>query len=151
MATRGHSSAPIERLKGNEWRALRILLPYLLEYKWRVAAALACLIAAKLANVAVPLIMKQVVDGLDPRTAIVAVPVALLAIYGSLRFSTTLFAELRDVVFVRVTQRAIRRVALGVFRHLHSLSLRFHLERPPGGRARALGRRTRELPDSLRS
>src|SRR2546426_6613497 len=97
MATQAHHrAAPTERLKGNEWRALRILLPYLLEYKWRVAAALACLIAAKLANVAVPLIMKEVVDGLDPRTAIVAVPVALLAIYGSLRFSTTLFAELRE-------------------------------------------------------
>src|SRR2546427_2778467 len=146
MATRGHSSAPIERLRGNEWRALRILLPYLLEYKWRVAAALACLIAAKLANVAVPLIMKEVVDGLDPRTAIVAVPVALLAIYGSLRFSTTLFAELRDVVFVRVTQRAIRRVALGVFRHLHSLSLRFHLERQTGGQKRHHQRGTRGVP-----
>src|SRR3989441_864762 len=144
MATQAHHrAAPPERLKGNEWRALRILLPYLLEYKWRVAAALACLIAAKLANVAVPLIMKQVVDGLDPRTAIVAVPVALLAIYGSLRFSTTLFAELRDVVFVRVTQRAIRRVALGVFRHLHSLSLRFHLERQTGGMTRDIERGTR--------
>src|SRR2546427_7167411 len=111
MATRGHSSAPIERLKGNEWRALRILLPYLLEYKWRVAAALACLIAAKLANVAVPLIMKEVVDGLDPRTAIVAGPGALLALYGILRFSTTLFAQLRDRGFVPGTQRPIPPVA----------------------------------------
>src|SRR2546425_10842808 len=149
MATRGHSSAPTQRLRGSEWRALRILLPYLLEYKWRVAAALVCLIAAKLANVAVPLIMKQVVDGLDPRTAIVAVPVALLAIYGSLRFSTTLFAELRDVVFVRVTQRAIRRVALGVFRHLHSLSLRFHLERQTGGMTRDIERGTRGISTLL--
>src|SRR5438309_5645969 len=149
MATRGHSSAPAQRLQGNEWRALRILLPYLLEYKWRVAAALACLIAAKLANVAVPLIMKEVVDGLDPRTAIVAVPVALLAIYGILRFSTTLFAELRDVVFVRVTQRAIRRVALGVFRHLHSLSLRFHLERQTGGMTRDIERGTRGISTLL--
>src|SRR5438876_1212156 len=127
MATQAHHrAAPTQPLRGNEWRALRILLPYLLEYKWRVAAALACLIAAKLANVAVPLIMKAVVDGLDPRTAIVAVPVALLAIYRRLRFSTTLFAELRDVVYVRVTQRAIRRVALRALRHLHSQSLRFH-------------------------
>src|SRR5947208_3457920 len=150
MATQAHHrAAPTERLKGNEWRALRILLPYLLEYKWRVAAALACLIAAKLANVAVPLIMKEVVDGLDPRTAIVAVPVALLAIYGSLRFSTTLFAELRDVVFVRVTQRAIRRVALGVFRHLHSLSLRFHLERQTGGMTRDIERGTRGISTLL--
>src|SRR5467141_5170857 len=150
MATQAHQrAAPTERLKGNEWRALRILLPYLLEYKWRVAAALACLIAAKLANVAVPLIMKEVVDGLDPRTAVVAVPVALLGIYGILRFSTTLFAELRDVVFVRVTQRAIRRVALGVFRHLHSLSLRFHLERQTGGMTRDIERGTRGISTLL--
>src|SRR5438046_2124110 len=149
MATRGHSSAPIERLKGNEWRALRILLPYLLEYKWRVALALACLITAKLANVGVPLIMKHVVDRLDAQTAIIAVPVALLAVYGSLRFSTTLFAELRDVVFVRVTQRAIRRVALGVFRHLHSLSLRFHLDRQTGGMTRDIERGTRGISTLL--
>src|SRR2546422_744853 len=144
-----HRAAPTERLKGNEWRALRILLPYLLEYKWRVAAALACLIAAKLANVAVPLVMKEVVDGLDPRTAIVAVPVALLAIYGILRFSTTLFQELRDVVFVRVAQRAMRRVALGVFRHLHSLSLRFHLERQTGGMTRDIERGTNGISTLL--
>ena len=121
-------------MKGrNEWRAIALLLPYLLEYKWRVVIALACLVVAKFANVGVPLVMKEVVDGLDAATQAVAVPVALLAIYGILRFSTTLFAELRDVVFIRVTQRAIRRVALGVFRHLHSLSLRFHLERQTGG------------------
>src|SRR5881409_4367015 len=150
MATQAHHrAAPIERLKGNEWRALRILLPYLLEYKWRVAAALACLIAAKLANVAVPLVMKEVVDGLDPRTAIVAVPVALLAIYGILRFSATMFAELRDVIFVPVTQRAIRRVALGVFRHLHSLSLRFHLDRQTGGMTRDIERGTRGISTLL--
>jgi ATP-binding cassette subfamily B protein len=126
----------------NEWRALGTLLPYLLEYKWRVLIALVFLVTAKLANVGVPLVMKEVVDGLDPRTAMVAVPVALLAIYGILRFSTTLFAELRDVVFVRVTQRAIRRIALGVFRHLHSLSLRFHLERQTGGMTRDIERGT---------
>ena len=126
----------------NEWRAVGTLLPYLLEFKWRVAIALACLVTAKVANVGVPLVMKEVVDGLDPRTAAIAVPVALLAIYGILRFSTTLFAELRDVVFIRVTQRAIRRVALGVFRHLHSLSLRFHLERQTGGMTRDIERGT---------
>ncbi len=126
----------------NEWRAVATLAPYLLEYKWRVVIALAFLVTAKLANVGVPLVMKEVIDGLDPRTAAIAVPVALLAIYGILRFSTTLFAELRDVVFVRVTQRAIRRVALGVFRHLHSLSLRFHLERQTGGMTRDIERGT---------
>jgi ATP-binding cassette subfamily B protein len=132
----------MQRLRGNEWRAVSTLLPYLWEYRGRVILALACLVAAKLANVGVPLVMKEVVDGLDPTLAIVAVPVALLAIYGALRFSTTLFQELRDVLFVRVAQRAMRRVALGVFRHLHSLSLRFHLERQTGGMTRDIERGT---------
>src|SRR3954451_23619218 len=135
--------------RGGEWRVLRLLAPYVMEYKGRVIVALACLVAAKLANVAVPLVMKEVVDGLDAKAAMVAVPVALLATYGLLRFSTTLFAELRDVVFVRVTQRAIRRVALGVFRHLHSLSLRFHLERQTGGMTRDIERGTRGISTLL--
>jgi ATP-binding cassette subfamily B protein len=143
-----HNSAPA-RLGGGEWRVLRTLLPYVLEYKWRVGFALACLIAAKLANVGVPLVMKQVVDRLDERTALLAIPLALLVIYGSLRFSATLFAELRDVIFVPVTQRAIRRVALGVFRHLHSLSLRFHLERQTGGMTRDIERGTRGISTLL--
>jgi ATP-binding cassette subfamily B protein len=125
-----------------EWRVVPMLLPYLWEYRWRVIVALACLVTAKLANVGVPLVLKQVVDGLDPARAVVAVPFALLIAYGTLRLSTTLFAELRDVVFVRVTQRAIRRLALGVFRHLHSLSLRFHLERQTGGVSRDIERGT---------
>src|SRR5881628_479456 len=140
------SAAPKRR---SEWRAVGMLFPYLWEFRVRVALALAFLTTAKLANVGVPLILKEVVDGLDPRTAIVAVPVALLATYGLLRFSTTLFAELRDVVFVRVTQRAIRRVALGVFRHLHSLSLRFHLERQTGGMTRDIERGTRGISTLL--
>ena len=144
-----HDAAPSTRLRGNEWQALRTLLPYLLEFKWRVATALFFLVGAKLANVAVPLVMKEVVDSLDPRMQVVAVPVALLAVWGSLRFSTTLFAELRDVVFVRVAQRAIRRVALGVFRHLHSLSLRFHLERQTGGMTRDIERGTRGISTLL--
>ncbi|HSU76739.1 MAG TPA: ABC transporter transmembrane domain-containing protein, partial [Burkholderiales bacterium] len=131
-----HNAAPTQKLQGSEWHAVGVLLPYVLEYKWRVALALVCLIVAKLANVGVPLVMKVVVDRLDAQTALLAVPVALLAIYGILRFSATMFAELRDVVFVPVTQRAIRRVALGVFRHLHSLSLRFHLDRQTGGMTR---------------
>ena len=149
MARRAHQSAPTQPLTGNEWRALRLLVPYLLEYKWRVVAALIFLACAKFANVGVPLVMKEVIDGLDPRIAVLAVPAALLAIYGILRFSTTLFAELRDVVFVRVTQRAIRRVALGVFRHLHALSLRFHLERQTGGMTRDIERGTRGISTLL--
>jgi ATP-binding cassette subfamily B protein len=135
--------------KLSDWRALATLLPYLWEYRWRVALALAFLVAAKLANVAVPLVLKEVVDGLDPTLAVLAVPAALLAAYGLLRFSTTLFAELRDVLFVRVTQRAIRRVALGVFRHLHELSLRFHLERQTGGMTRDIERGTRGISTLL--
>jgi len=131
-----------QRLSGGEWRNVGTLAPYLWEYKGRIAAALAFLVVAKLANVGVPLLMKEVVDRLDASAAMVAVPVALLATYGLLRFSTTLFQELRDVVFVRVAQRAMRRVALGVFRHLHSLSLRFHLERQTGGMTRDIERGT---------
>jgi ATP-binding cassette subfamily B protein len=135
--------------KRNEWRAVVTLLPYLSEYKWRVVIALFFLTVAKLANVGVPLVMKNVVDSLDPSVQVVAVPAALLAIYGILRFSTTLFQELRDVVFVRVAQRAMRRVALGVFRHLHSLSLRFHLERQTGGMTRDIERGTNGISTLL--
>jgi len=140
------SAAPARR---SDWRVLGLLLPYLWEYRWRVAIALVFLVAAKLANVTVPLVLKEVVDGLDPTLAVLVVPAALLAAYGLLRFSTTLFAELRDVVFVRVTQRAIRRVALGVFRHLHELSLRFHLDRQTGGMTRDIERGTRGISQLL--
>jgi ATP-binding cassette, subfamily B, heavy metal transporter len=132
------TAVPLRR----EWRVVPMLLPYLWEYRWRVLIAVACLVTAKLANVAVPLVLKEVVDGLDPARAAVAVPFALLLAYGALRLSTTLFGELRDAVFVRVTQRAIRRLALTVFRHLHSLSLRFHLERQTGGMSRDIERGT---------
>jgi len=147
MAAHGHNGAVSgqSKLRGNEWRSVRVLLPYLLEYRGRVLLALAFLVTAKLANVSVPLTMKGIVDGLDPKLAAVAVPVALLAAYGLLRFSTTLFGELRDVVFVRVTQHAIRQVALNVFRHLHALSLRFHLERQTGGMTRDIERGTKGI------
>jgi len=137
------------RRRQGEWRRVRQLVPYLWEFKWRVLIALAFLVTAKLTNVAVPLVLKQVVDSLDPQTAVLAVPFALLAAYGILRFSTTLFAELRDVVFVRVAQRAVRRVALEVFRHLHSLSLRFHLGRQTGGVSRDIERGTRGISTLL--
>jgi ATP-binding cassette subfamily B protein len=126
----------------NEWRAVAMLIPYLLEFRTRVAIALAFLITAKLANVTVPLVLKEIVDRLGPGRALVVLPLALLVAYGLLRLSATLFAELRDVVFVRVTQRAVRRIALSVFRHLHSLSLRFHLERQTGGMSRDIERGT---------
>jgi ABC-type transport system involved in Fe-S cluster assembly fused permease/ATPase subunit len=141
-------AAPAGR-KRSEWYVVRLLAPYLWEFKWRVMLALAFLVSAKLANVGVPLVLKEVVDSLDAQSALLVLPLALLAAYGALRFSTTLFAELRDVVFVRVTQRAIRRVALEVFRHLHSLSLRFHLERQTGGMSRDLERGTRGISTLL--
>jgi len=140
------SAAPKRR---SEWRAVGMLFPYLWEFRGRVALALAFLISAKLANVGVPLILKEVVDSLDAQTAVLVLPLALLAAYGILRFSTTLFAELRDIVFVRVTQRAIRRVALTVFRYIHSLSLRFHLERQTGGVSRDIERGTRGISSLL--
>jgi ATP-binding cassette, subfamily B, heavy metal transporter len=135
--------APAQRR--NEWRAVALLVPYLWEYRGRVALALACLVVAKLANVGVPLVLKEIVDALDATQALIAMPFALLAAYGVLRLSATLFAELRDLVFVRVTQRAIRRLALSVFRHLHALSLRFHLERQTGGVARDIERGSRGI------
>jgi len=132
-----------------EWRVLPMLVPYLWEYKARVAVALVFLVTAKLANVAVPLVLKEVVDSLTPAQAVLALPLALLVAYGALRLSTTLFAELRDLVFVRVTQRAIRRIALDVFRHLHALSLRFHLERQMGGVSRDIERGSRGISTML--
>jgi ATP-binding cassette, subfamily B, heavy metal transporter len=136
------NAPPEARRTASGWRLVPMLVPYLWEYRWRVAAALACLIIAKLANVGVPLVLKEAVDALDPTRAVVAVPFALLLAYGLLRLSTTLFAELRDVVFVPVGQRAVRRLGLMVFRHLHSLSLRFHLERQTGGVSRDIERGT---------
>src|SRR5918997_5598727 len=135
--------------RAREWRVVPMLLPYLWEYKWRVAVALVFLVTAKLANVAVPLVLKEVVDVLTPTQAFLALPLAMLGAYGALRLSTTLFAELRDLVFVRVTQRAIRRIALNVFRHLHALSLRFHLERQTGGVSRDIERGTRGISTML--
>ena len=125
------------------------LLPYLLEYKGRVFLAMAFLVTAKLANLSVPLLMKQIVDGLSGPKALLAVPVALLAAYGILRMSSTLFNELRDVVFAKVAQRAMRRVSLEVFQHMHSLSLRFHLERQTGGLTRDIERGTRGISTLL--
>jgi ATP-binding cassette subfamily B protein len=124
---------------------IRTLLPYLWEWRWRVVAALVCLVAAKVANVGVPLILKEIVDGLDRERALLAIPLALLAAYGILRLSTTLFTELREYLFAKVTQRAVRAIALRVFRHLHALSLRFHLARQTGGLTRDVERGQRGI------
>ncbi len=127
------------------WKTLRSLAPYLLQYKWRVLLALSCLLGAKLANVAVPLVFKDMIDGLSVAQQVLALPALLLALYGTLRFSSSLFTELREVLFARVTQQAVRRIALEVFRHLHALSLRFHLERQTGGVSRDIERGSRSI------
>ena len=128
-----------------DWQTIRTLLPYLWGYRGRIGAALACLVLAKVANVGVPVLMKKIVDSLDPRIAVLSVPLALLVAYGLLRLSTTVFTELREFLFAKVTQRAVRRIALTVFRHLHALSLRFHLARQTGGLTRDVERGQRGI------
>ena len=138
----------------SDWATLKTLIPYLMAYRLRVVFALACLLMAKMANVAVPVSLKAIVDRLmGPAlqggsatnlvvTALV-VPISLVIAYGLLRMSTTLFTELRELVFARVTQSAVREIALKVFGHLHALSLRFHLDRQTGGLTRDMERGTR--------
>lgn len=129
-----------------DWQTIGILMPYLWEYRARVIVAMGFLVLAKLAGVTVPLVLKGVVDALDStRNAAVVLPLALLIGYGALRLASTLFNELRDLVFAKVAQRAIRNIALKVFRHLHSLALRFHLERQTGGMSRDIERGTRGM------
>ena len=132
-----------------DFGVIRRLLPYLREYRGRVVLAILFLVAAKLANITVPIVMKRIVDTLTPPLAVAAVPAALLVAYAVLRLSSTLFNELRDVVFVKVAQRAMRRIALEVFQHLHELSLRFHLERQTGGLTRDIERGTRGISTLL--
>jgi ATP-binding cassette subfamily B protein len=134
--------APTDR---HDWQTLRTLFPYIWAFKGRVLLALSLLILAKVANVSVPLFLKQVVDQLSLRQAMVAVPVAGLIGYGAGRLGASLFGELRDAVFARVTQGAIHTVARSVFQHLFGLSLRFHLERQTGGMSRDIDRGTKGI------
>jgi ATP-binding cassette subfamily B protein len=126
-----------------DWRTLRELFPYLLAYKGRIALAMLLLVAAKLSVVSIPLLLKDIVDSLDHPPAVLVVPAALIVAYGLLRLASTLFGDLRDIVFARVTQRAIREMGRTVFEHLHALSLRFHLARQTGGVARDMERGAR--------
>ena len=126
------------------WPVIRTLLPYLLAYRLRIAVALSAMLLAKVANVGVPVVLKEIVDGLaNPAGAVMALPVALIAGYGLMRLSSTLLTELREVVFARVTQGAVRDISLKVFEHLHNLSMRFHLERQTGGLTRDIERGSR--------
>ncbi len=133
----------------SDWATLKRLLPYFWHYRWRVVLALLCLVAAKLANLGVPLLLKELVDSLgvtpgDAR-ALLVLPAGLLVAYAALRLSGALFTELRELVFAKATHGAARQIALEVFQHLHALSLRFHLERQTGGMTRDIERGTRAL------
>jgi ATP-binding cassette, subfamily B, heavy metal transporter len=131
----------------SDWDTLSQLFPYLWRYRWRVSIALAFMIAAKVANVGVPVLLKSLVDSLDVKLgdpkALLVVPFGLLLAYGALRLSTSLFTELRELIFAKATEGTARSISLQVFQHLHALSLRFHLERQTGGMTRDIERGTR--------
>jgi ATP-binding cassette subfamily B protein len=133
----------------SDWTTLKRLFPYLWEYKWRVMAALSFMVAAKLANVGVPVLLKSLIDSMTPQASatqtLMVVPVALLLGYGLLRLSVSAFTELRELIFAEATQGAARTIALQTFQHLHELSLRFHLERQTGGMSRDIERGVRGI------
>ncbi|MBN8505341.1 MAG: ABC transporter ATP-binding protein/permease [Burkholderiales bacterium] len=138
------TAKPAPRRDGD---VLRRLLPYFWQYRWRVGLALLLMLAAKLATVGVPLLLKELVDRLDGAQAnpLFVLPVGLLLAYGLLRLANSLFTELRELVFAKATEGAARQISLQVFRHLHELSLRFHLERQTGGMTRDIERGTRAV------
>ncbi|MFM1881451.1 MAG: hypothetical protein RLZZ344_1685 [Pseudomonadota bacterium] len=149
--TPGHGAEgetpPVAHPPRGAWQVIATLLPYLMKYKLRMGLALAALVAAKLANVSVPIFLKEIVDGLSPSAsaagAAIAVPLALVVGYGLMRLASTGLTEMRELIFARVTQGAVRDISLRVFRHLHQLSLRFHLDRQTGGLTRDIERGTR--------
>ncbi len=149
MRHRGETSPPAAPGQGGDWHTLQRLLPYLWEYKWRVLLALAFMVGAKLANVGVPMLLKELVDAMSLKPsdarALLVVPVALLLTYGGLRLATSAFTELRELVFAKATQGAARTIALQTFEHLHALSLRFHLARQTGGMTRDIERGVRGI------
>ena len=140
------ANAPVER---SDRDTLKRLFPYLWQYKWRVMAALAFMVGAKVANVSVPVLLKHLIDDMSIKPgdvqAVLVVPVALLVGYGLLRLSVSAFTELRELVFAKATQGAARQIALETFQHLHGLSLRFHLERQTGGMTRDIERGVRGI------
>jgi ATP-binding cassette subfamily B protein len=150
MRHHGESSPPVPAgQRSGDWQTLSRLLPYLWQYKWRVIIALALMVGAKLANVSVPLLLKELIDAMslrpgDPQWVLV-VPASLLLGYGALRLMTSAFTELRELVFAKATQGAARSIALQTFEHLHALSLRFHLARQTGGMTRDIERGVRGI------
>lgn len=137
--------APPPPLDEPSLRSIGRLFPYLWEFRGRVLVALALLVGAKLASVGVPLVLKEIIDALDKPRPELVLPLAFIIGYGLLRFASTTFSDLRDVIFAKVTQRAMRRISMAVFQHLHALSLRFHLERQTGGITRDIERGAKAL------
>ncbi|AEC19790.1 ABC transporter [Pusillimonas sp. T7-7] len=129
----------------NDFQAIKSLLPYVWQFKWRVIAAIACLVAAKVASVILPLYLKDIVDQLSVPATLLALPVAALLGYGFARLASSVFGELRDALFARVTQGSIRRIAAQLFKHLFALSLRFHMQRQTGGLSRDIERGTKGI------
>ena len=143
MRPSAYFEGPVGKLN---WQVLSMLWPYLIEFKGRIILAMACLVVAKLASVGLPFILKEMVDTLSQNaslaSAIVAAPIGLVLAYGAIRFLNVVIGEVRDTLFGRVTERAIRRLGLGVFNHLHRLDLDFHLDRRTGGLSRDIERGT---------
>ena len=154
-ARESDTTAPSARAPKSDLDVLKRLLPYLWAYKVRVVLALGFMVCAKLANVGVPLVLKELIDAMTPsapqssgsalQQAVLVVPLALLVAYGLLRLSVSGFTELRELVFAKATQGAARKIALETFEHLHGLSLRFHLERQTGGMTRDIERGVRAI------
>ena len=140
------SSYPEQEVNTINWQAFKLILPYLFEFKKRIAFAFICLLLTKIASVYLPFILKDIVDTLDAKAPdnlqTLVVPLGLVLAYGLVRLSIVVFAEVRDTLFGRVTERAIRRIGLKVFRHLHQLDLDFHLTRQTGGLSRDIDRGT---------
>lgn len=141
-----NSSSQKRQLK--DWQVIKNLMPYLLAYKARIIFTLLCLVVAKAANLGVPIMLKKIVDAMSINTTpqlLLVVPASLIVAYGVLRLSASLFAELRELIFSKVTEQAVRQIGLQVFNHLHALSLRFHLTRQTGGMTRDIERGTRGI------
>jgi len=144
-----NSDLPARSKNLGDWATIKTLFPYVLKYPWRVGFALSCLILAKVSNLGIPIVLKYLIDDLalsadDPKRLLI-VPIALIFGYGALRLASSLFTELREFLFSKVTQHAVRKIAIEVFEHLHSLSLRFHLARQTGGVSRDIDRGSRGI------
>lgn len=146
--TKTNTNQAMPKGQFQDWQVIKNLLPYLITYKARIILTLLCLVVAKMANLGVPIMLKKIVDAMSINTApqaLLVVPVNLIIAYGLLRLSASLFAELRELIFSKVTEQAVRQVGLQVFNHLHALSLRFHLTRQTGGMTRDIERGTRGI------